>query len=75
MYIFHFEDYKTLASHLLECLSSEFYAVLFSICDRDIKRLVVRQHNTMASIMAVLCVSQAIPNYIARLRTVAGQCD
>ena len=87
-FVFKYEQYKTLAgvtkdssSHLLECLSSEVYGVLFSTYGRaissqteqdllnNIKRLVVRQRNTMASIMAVLNMSQdsdqAILNYIA----------
>ena len=46
---------------------------------QNIKRLVVRQRNTMASIMAVLRMSQdsdqAILNYIAQLRAAARQCD
>ena len=79
------------SSHLLECLSPEVYSVLFSTYGREIssqteadllgniKRLVVRQRNTMASIMAVLRMSQdsdqAILNYIAQLRAAARQCD
>ena len=97
-FVFKFEQYKTLAgvtkdssSHLLECLSTEVYSVLFSTYGRgissqseaelllNIKRLVVRQRNTMASIMAVLRMSQdsdqAILNYIAQLRAAARQCD
>ena len=97
-FAFKYEQYKTLAgvtkdssSHLLECLSSEVYSVLFSTYGRhissqteadllgNIKRLVVRQRNTMASIMAVLRMSQdsdqAILNYIAQLRAAARQCD
>ena len=54
------------ASHLLECFSSEVYSILFSTYGEgissqteatllsNIKTLVVRQCNTMASIMAVL---------------------
>ena len=97
-FVFRYEQYKTLAgvtkdssSHLLECLSSEVYGVLFSTYGREIssqteaalleniKRLVVRQRNTMASIMAVLRMSQdsdqAILNYIAQLRAAARQCN
>ena len=97
-FVFKFEHYKTLAgvtndsaSHLLECLSSEVYSVLFSTHGREIsnqteanliknfKRLEVRQRNTMASIMAVLGMSQdsdqAVLNYIAKLKAAARQCD
>ena len=45
----------------------------------NIKRLVVRQRNTMASIMAVLRMSQvsnqAILSYIAQIRAAARQCN
>ena len=76
-FVFKYEHYKKLAgvtsdssSHLLECLSSEVYSILFSTYGREIstqteaelvqniKRLVVRQRNTMASIMAVLNITQ-----------------
>ena len=46
---------------------------------QNIKRLVVKQKNTMASIMAVLGMSQdsdqAVLNYIAKLKAAARQCD
>ena len=92
-FVFKYEQYKTLAgvtkdssSHLLECLSSEFYSVLRAISShseldllQNIKRLVVRQRNTMVSIKAVLNMSQdsdqAILNYIAQLKAAARQCD
>ena len=45
----------------------------------NIKRLVVRQFKTMASIIAVICMSQenyqVILHYIAQLRAAARQCD
>ena len=82
---------KDSSNHLLECLSSEVYSVLFSIngCAisfqsevnllQNIKRVVVRQRNTMASIMAVMNMrqdsDQAILNYIAQLKVAARQCD
>ena len=78
-------------SHLLDCLSPEVNRLLLGTYGRDntaqtentllanIKRLVVRQRNTMASIMAVLCMSQdsdqSVLNYIAQLRVMARQCD
>ena len=96
--VLKFEYYKTLAgvindsvSHLLECLSSEVYSVIFSTHGREvsnqtevnllknIKRLEVREKNTMASVMDVLGMNQdsdqAILNYIAKLRAAARHCD
>ena len=93
-FTYKYEQYKELAgvtnastSHLLECLSSEIYSVVFSTYGREIskqteanllqniKRLVVKQRNTMASIMAVLGMSQdsdqAMLNYIAKLKAAA----
>ncbi len=69
-------------SHLLECLSNEVYSVLFNTYGSDIKsqseaellfnikRLVVRQRNTMASIRAVHRMSQASDQAILNLVTV-----
>ena len=97
-FVFSYEQYKTVAgvtkdsaSHLLECLSTEVYSILFSTYGREvsnhteadllinIKKLVVRQRNTMASIMAVLGMSQdsdqAVLNYIAKLKAAARHCD
>ena len=78
-------------SHLLECLSSEVHSLLFSFYGRgiskqteadllkNIKRLVVREKNTMACIMSFLGMSQdsdqSVLNYIAKLKAAARHSD
>ena len=75
------------SSNLLECLSNDKMTILFningpSIMDHNeqqpmanIKRLVVKQRNTMAAAMAVLRMyqsnDQAVLNFITKLKEAA----
>ena len=97
-FVFQYEQYKKLAginsdasSHLLACLSTEVYNVLFATYGRtltdqtelqlqvNIRRLVVRQRNSMANVMSVLRMTQdsdqAVLNVIAQLKAAARLCD
>jgi hypothetical protein len=79
------------SSHLLACLSTEVYNVLFATYGRtltdqtelqlqvNIRHLVVRQRNSMAAVMSVLRMTQdsdqLILNFIAQLKAAARLCD
>merc|ERR1719508_504742 len=78
-------------SHLLECLGTEVMAILYNtyvatITDQtegqpitNIRRLVVKQRNTMATVMQVLRMyqdsDQAVLNFIAQLKAAARLCQ
>ena len=97
-FLHKFEVYKKLSgitadagSHLLDCLSKEVYAVLFSTYGSEIssqdekalcvnlKRLVVRKQNKLLNIMELLGLKQdsdeRILNFISRVKAKARQCD
>ena len=97
-FLHKFEVYKKLSgitadagSHMLDCLSKEVYAVLFStygskissqeekdLCE-NLKRLVVRKQNKLLNIMELLGLKQdsdeRILNFISRVKAKARQCD
>ena len=93
-----FKVYKNLAglsgdaaSHLLDCLSKEVYAVLFSTYGQglsnhdektlteNIQRLVVRKKNRILSVMELLSLKQdsdeRLVSFISRLKAKARQCQ
>lgn len=82
---------KNSPSHLLECLSKEIYNILYSMYGplmkdqteenllTNIKRLVVKQRNTMAQVMTVLKMTQEsdqpVLSFIAQLKAAARLCE
>ena len=97
-FLHKFDVYKKLSgitadagSHMLDCLSKEVYAVLFSTYGSEIssqeekdlrenlKRLVVRKQNKLLNIMELLGLKQdsdeRILNFISRVKAKARQCD
>jgi hypothetical protein len=88
-FVFQFEQYKQLAG--IASNAQEIYHILYNTYGRaltnqleaqhlvNIRRLVVRQRNTMAAVMSFLKMTQdsdqAILNFIAQLKAAARLCD